>query len=281
VNSNDPTPLTSDERATYTSPALVTDAPRPHALGTAADDDDDAEKVRFRLRDMITATTIFSVALALFKLIGLWGAFLSFLTAVAFTVYLSKARLPLYGRAHALAQRRIFKDFLWGVCMPIVCLVFDPMIFRNGGDPFDAGPANGNWSSLNDFGRVAYPLLGFQLAMMLLWLAAGWWLRRCAGFFAGVFLVGTAAAYLIGLCMLPISLFGLLFLGIGVLGFTPWLTGYAYLRRMRRANIVGKAHQNKIAYCGSLATGIVAAIVIPLVTTVLLFGDDAIQRLLR
>ena len=87
--------------------------------------------VRFRMRDLFIATAVFSVALGLFQMIGIWGALFAFLTAGVFTLYLCGKILPLHGRSRALAQRRILLDFLWGVCMPIICLAFDPIFFIN------------------------------------------------------------------------------------------------------------------------------------------------------
>ncbi len=248
--------------------------PAPRHLDAVAEVDLAADRVRFRLRDMIVATTVFSVALALFKLMGLFGALFAFLTALGYTVYLKQSRLPLNGRGQALAQRRILNDFLWGVCMPIVCLVFDPVVFRNFGPPLTDYSWSSLKASLSPLGQLAYPALAFQLASMLIWLAAGYSLRHVAGFFAGVFVVGAVTAFAIGLCLLPLSFVGLFaMLGIGAMGVTPWFTGYAYFRRMRRAHVLGKAYQNQSAYRATLVAGLAAAIVIPLVTTMLLFGD--------
>ncbi len=45
-------------------------------------------------------------------------------------------------------------------------------------------------------------------------------------------LVGTVAAFLIGLNLLPLSLPGLDLLGLGGLGFTPWMTGGVFARHV-------------------------------------------------
>ena len=120
--------------------------PAPRHLDAVAEVDLAADRVRFRLRDMIVATTVFSeLRMVLFKLIRPVRRPICLPDGTSgYTVYLKQSRLPLNGRGQALAQRRILNDFLWGVCMPIVCLVFDPVVFRNFGPPL----TDYSWSSL-------------------------------------------------------------------------------------------------------------------------------------
>ena len=135
------------------SPVEASEAP---GLRTAdlTSDEFSADKIRFRLRDIMLATAVFSGALAIFKLAGIFGAVLAFLTAVCFSV------------------------------------------------------------------------------AMITWLAFGWPLRAFGGFFVGVFSIGMLCANVIGIFLIPLSLIGIILGGVGLLGFTPLVTGYAYFRRM-------------------------------------------------
>ena len=165
--------------------------------------------------------------------------------------------------------------------MPLVCLAFDPGIFHSRGfDDFKLFKLRPLLDSPpNEFGQVLYPLLAFQLAAMMLWLCLGWTLRRVAGWFDGVFILGAASAYLIGVLLLPMSLLGIFAMGIGLMGFTPWLTGYAYLRRAKRARTIGRQRQSNRVYFSLVAVGFLSALVIPLAITFVIFGTDPINSL--
>jgi len=97
--------------------------------------------------------------------------------------------------------------------------------------------------------------------------------RRQSGFFAGVLIVGCFIASVIGTLMLPLSLFGLLFV-IGVLGFTPFLTAYAFGRNALRAFPLRLAEHGQRPFAAFLvASGITFAISVPLVIN-WAFGDQ-------
>lgn len=110
-------------------------------------------------------------------------------------------------------QRTI--DWVFGIVMPIFCVLADPLVFR--------GEA-----ILGGFRTLAYCTMSVELAALLLWLLVGRWSGPLRGVFAGILLVGAATALLIGLVLLPFSFFGLLAF-IGSLGFTPFLTAYVYI----------------------------------------------------
>ena len=234
--------------------------------------DFEADRIRFRIRDLMIATAVFSVALAVFKQAGIFGALLSFLTAVTFSITLLCLRLPaeLETRFRTVAQRRILHDFVWGVCMPIVCLVFDPMFFKD--SSFD--DAFTVVAKPNDLGCIVYPYLAVQLVAMLTWLAFGWSLRKFAAYFAGVFLMGTFCSFAIGLLMLPLSLLGILLVGIGLLGLTPLITGWSYLRRLISTARLGHHNLTGSAFWLSFSAGFATALFLPLVITWLVFGPD-------
>src|SRR5687767_4203657 len=91
------------------------------------------EPLRFSLAQLLIGTTIVAVLLALFRALGIWGAVLSFGAALIFTLLI----YPQTRRGHAQQQALMF-DFVWGIVMPVVCLVFDPFVFKQENtSPFD------------------------------------------------------------------------------------------------------------------------------------------------
>lgn len=196
--------------------------------------EEDGQEVRFSLWEMFVATTIAGVMLALFRSIGIFGAVFSYVSAVAVTWLV----IPLWLKWELPRQRLVF-DFVWGMVMPIVCLVFDPFIFKNGGDPFEmlepshSITAKAAEVQIYDFAYFAWPFLAGQIATLGMVLAWGKSLRRIAPFLAGVLATGFVVAACIGVLLALPAAFGTLAFGIGLLGFTPFFTGFTFFRRMR------------------------------------------------
>jgi hypothetical protein len=122
----------------------------------------------------------------------------------------------------------VFVDqVLWGVLMPIACIVTDPLIFMN---EFKAVPT---LSNVDPLALLAYVTFGWQILNMI----ASWFLAAKGlafqSWFSGTLLLGSIVALIVALCILPISVLGL-FVVVGILGFTPWVTGWVYLKASRR-----------------------------------------------
>lgn len=196
--------------------------------------EEDGQEVRFSLREMFVATTIAAVMLALFRSIGIFGAVLSFLSAVIITLLV----VPQFFAKDLPRQRLVF-DFVWGMVMPIVCLVFDPFIFKNGGDPLEIFEPSHSIApampkvQVNALAYYAWPFLAGQIATLGMALAWGKSLRRIAPFLAGVLATGFMVATCIGVLLALPAAFGTFAFGIGLLGFTPFFTAFTFLRRMR------------------------------------------------
>ncbi len=115
-------------------------------------------------------------------------------------------------------------DLVFGIIGPIMCFVFDPIVFRGGfGGPLAA-----------EYKSYVYLFSGLQLTLLSFWLLARsgfqFW-NELAG--TGLFL-GGLFCFVVGVVLLPFSLMGLI-LGIGIFGFTPFLTGIVYARNGVRA----------------------------------------------
>lgn len=116
-------------------------------------------------------------------------------------------------------------DWIFGVIMPLICFIFDPIVFKGG---FGGGALFGSYRPF------AYVLCGACILTMSVWLVWREKLRWLSGFIAGLFFLGGAISLCVGIILFPFSLLGLFFL-IGALGFTPLFTAVIYLRNAFRA----------------------------------------------
>lgn len=192
----------------------------------------DSKELRFSLQELFIATTLAATMLAAFRAFGIIGAVLSFLTAVVATVLIIPLRIP-----KNIPRQRQYFDFVWGMVMPIVCLVFDPLLFKQG--DFKDDPllwmdgAGGAKMHIGEHAYYAWPLLAGEIATLGAVLVYGKRLRPVAPLLAGALFVGFLVALCLGALLSPLALLTALLYGIGLLGFTPMFTCWTYYRRMR------------------------------------------------
>jgi hypothetical protein len=142
-------------------------------------------------------------------------------------------------------------DALVGVALPIVCLYFDPVVFRSAG--FGA-------PLLGRYRLFAYAVIGLEIALLALWLTLGERVREWGGMLGGALMAGALFSLVVGLLLLPLSVIGLMFL-IGALGFSPLLTAFVYWRNGRRAlrasapRLEGTRRALALAFGATLALG--------------------------
>lgn len=133
-------------------------------------------------------------------------------------------------------QAQVRFDVIFGLVLPVLCFVFDPLVFRSsGGEIFGR---DGIYQSVRLF---AYSASALEMATLACWLFVirrhpVW--SRPAG---GVMAAGALFAFALGLAILPFSVIGLLFAGVGGLGFIPFVTALVYLRNARRALRLNRA----------------------------------------
>jgi hypothetical protein len=146
-------------------------------------------------------------------------------------------------------------DVAFGVVLPVACFVSDPLVFKN---------FNGGGGLLENFRFFAYALSGLEMVALGVWLAARGRLGEWALAAGGVLLAGALFCFLIGVVLLPFSLLGLLFV-VGVLGFTPFFTGFVYLRNGVRAVRMARNSQSfRANFLGSLVVGALIVFSLPL-----------------
>ncbi|HEV7890399.1 MAG TPA: hypothetical protein VGP08_07160 [Pyrinomonadaceae bacterium] len=139
-----------------------------------------------------------------------------------------------FGDAPTRAQFRF--DVIFGLVLPVLCFVFDPIVFRGGG-----GFAVGGDGIYRQARFFAYSASALEMATLACWLFLvrkypAW--SRPAG---GVMAAGAFFSFALGLAILPFSVIGIVVLGIGLLGFIPFLTALVYLRNARRALRLNRA----------------------------------------
>jgi hypothetical protein len=155
-----------------------------------------------------------------------------------------------------VTPQQIAFDVIFGILVPILALVFDPIVFR------------GYYVFLAPFRIFAYVAIALGTIALALWLRLFPHLSRWSGFFAGIFFAGEVFALLLGLALLPLSLPGLLVL-IGILGLIPFVTSFVFYRNSKRARRLAQASPARVWQVGSFLLGILLVIGVPAATHVL------------
>ena len=185
----------------------VMDEPLPAAVQPAE------EPLQFSLRAIMIAQAVCALFLGLLVSAGASGVFVV-LSAFAVTL--------IYCRWHVRPEnarlKRFIVDLLGGAVFPVLCILYDPFVFRGLGS---LGGAYGQ--------ALAYVAIASQIMVLLCWLVASPWCGRLSAVFAGALFVGAMVAVCIGVPLLLFSVIGLLVL-IGLLGFVPFLTAYVFFR---------------------------------------------------
>ena len=111
-------------------------------------------------------------------------------------------------------------NLFFGIALPLACLRYDPIVFR----------AEIGSGFLSKYLVVGYLASGIGFVSILSWTL----IRLAPAFHAGLLLGGALFAAGLGLALLPLSLLTV-FIGIGLLGFTPLLTAWAFGREAKVA----------------------------------------------
>jgi hypothetical protein len=148
-------------------------------------------------------------------------------------------------------RKQIIFDVIVGAIVPILLLVFDPIVFRGG-----LGSCIGT-AFLGQYQLLAYLAIGMGVITLLIWLTMG---QRIDGFYAaiaaGILLSGGFSALGLAIMLFPISTIGLFILFIGALGYIPFLTAIAYLRNgVRALRHAHEAQPRKLVVAGLMLGG--------------------------
>lgn len=155
-------------------------------------------------------------------------------------------------------KQRIF-DWMFGVVLPVICFVADPILFK--------GYGLGKGAIMGSVKPFAY-LLSFTLVMILsanlIWNERLKWIKP---FLSGLFVIGAIISFGIGIILLPLSLIGLAFV-IGILGFTPLFSGFVYLRNSIQCFNSAKSVFKKSSLIGGFILSAVLSFTIPMLVNI-------------
>jgi hypothetical protein len=155
-----------------------------------------------------------------------------------------------------LSKKQKWFDLIFGVILPIVFLYFEPIV-----------RSDGLWGDYRLFANLA---ISIGIIFLLLQL---YWPKRFQEFQAvktGVLFIGGMFALLLGIVMLPLSLLGIGFFWIGLLGLFPFFTAFVFLRNSDIA--LSQALKTSLNF-SRLITGIVVGIILALgVPGIIQFG---------
>ena len=134
---------------------------------------------------------------------------------------------------------------------------------------------------LPDYQAFAYLFSAVQIFLLLVWLVLRPVNPIGSRIIAGALLAGAAFCVSLGVVLSPFSLLGLAF-GIGIFGFTPFLTALVYLRNSVRAFRFGPA--TSLAENASLASaGLMLAMALPVFASLAIHNaaSDAVKDILQ
>lgn len=163
-------------------------------------------------------------------------------------------------------------DIIFGIVGPILCLLFDPVVFRTTIVGGMGGPVLGGVMIL------AYVSFIIQFTALAIWLTY----RRPSSFLSGILWGGACLSAIIGIALIPISLLGTLFMGIGLLGFTPFVTAIVYRRNAIAAWPDDSSETEKPKQTGLAFFGAALACAIPVFAQIVVGGklEQATQLVL-
>ena len=162
-------------------------------------------------------------------------------------------------------------DALFGIVLPLLCFIFDPLVFRGGllGTPL-MGPLQ----------FLAYTIAFIEIATLSIWLFARERVGAYSVAIGGFLYAGALISFLIGVVLLPLTLIGLIFI-VGILGFTPFITAIVFWRNARRAVTLHSGGANRARKLAAFALGMIFVVGMPLMAHLKISRDarDAVQMI--
>lgn len=120
-----------------------------------------------------------------------------------------------------------FFDLGFGVVLPLVGLIIDPVLFRNW---LFCGPE----SIATPYANFAYGAIGLCMLTLLLWIVSGGKLKWGLGWMAGILLTGGFLAMTGAILMMPAIMQALPLFCMGLIGLFPFITGFVYFKNGNR-----------------------------------------------
>jgi len=200
----------------------------------------DRPAARFFLWELLTATAVLAVVLAIVRAYGMYGA----VACTAAAHLLTWVIYPRWKPGDRFAQEMQF-DLTWGLLMPVVFFLVDPMVFKEDGtsiwwEAAGPGPPAGQAASshVGAWGCFAYAFTGWQMATLAAWLLLRKRSGRLAAFLTGSMFVGTQLIAVVGVFLLPAVALGLLTFGMGIVFATPAMMAWSLVRSLMDAELI-------------------------------------------
>ena len=146
-------------------------------------------------------------------------------------------------------QQLIF-DICFGIVGPILCVISDPIVFVSsfGGSDF-----------LQRIRFFAYFEIFLAICVLAYWL----WRHRPSLVLAGALYGSALFSVALGIRMLPLTLIGILAI-IGILGLTPFVTAFVFLRNGVRSQAGCVSSRGRAAQVAALVLGVALVLGIPI-----------------
>jgi hypothetical protein len=141
-------------------------------------------------------------------------------------------------RPPVTSAQKIF-DLLFGIIFPVGCLLADPIVFHG------SRLAMQQSGILQPYRVAGCAVTAASVAMLSLVLLN--FRRVPLAFLAGGLLASSLFALGVACLLVPFSLLGIFFFGIGLLGFSPFLTAFVYFRNAIRLSVHGRKDGNLLA----------------------------------
>ena len=147
------------------------------------------------------------------------------------TRFLNQRKVGFWSRQFSsnVTSAQLIFDVIVGVIAPILCFIFDPIIFNDSLN-LELAP-----HPIARYKLFVYLFSAVSIVTLSLFLTQKIKSGRLRAIIAGILLSGALCSLAIGIIILPFSVLGLIFFFIGILGFTPFLTAFVYLRNAVRA----------------------------------------------
>lgn len=149
-------------------------------------------------------------------------------------------------------------DLSFGVIAPIICFIFDPIVFQSGigGPPL-----------FPSYQTFVYLFSGFQIFLLCFWLVSGPRSAFANVAIGAVLFSGGLFCAAVGCLLAPYSVLGLLFV-VGILGFVPFVTAVVYLRNGWRALNTGLSDIPRFSYVAAFVLGLTLSLSIPALASI-------------
>ena len=171
--------------------------------------------------------------------------------------------------APEVTRGEIVFDLLFGVIVPILCFVFDPIVFR----AWFMGPA-----LFPGYAAFAYLFSAVQIVLLCFWLLTGPASHPGNRMIGGMLLAGAVFYAAVGVVLAPFSLDE-----IGAVGLIPFLTAMVYLRNSIRALRAGRDDCESFAPAPVVVLGTLLAAGLPLLLSILIHSavSQAIDEIVK